>query len=111
MSPASFGRRAAPKPSQAPLPLMTKFARPSVPAAQIETPKPVAVADELKAWKKTRGPSPYLKPLSLMASLCFGIASVALPAQINAWVQYPLYALSAASLYAGFRRKRMTAKP
>lgn len=73
-------------------------------------PKDV-VADELKAWKKSRGPSPYLKPLALMASLSFGVASVVLPAAINDWVQYPLYALSAASLYAGFRRKSMARPP
>jgi hypothetical protein len=29
-----------------------------------------------------------------------------LPAQINDWAQYPLYALSAASLYAGFARRK-----
>ena len=90
---------------------MTKISRPSVAATSTQTIFADPVADELKAWKKSRGPSPYLKPLALMASLCFGIASVALPEHINQWVQYPLYVLSAASLYAGFRRKHMVAKP
>lgn len=107
---ASFGRRTAPKPSPPPLPLMTKFARPGAASGRVETASADPVADELKAWQKSRGPSPYLKPLALTASLCFGIASLALPAAINEWVQYPLYALSAASFYAGFRRKRMAGK-
>ena len=109
MSKTSFGRRAAPQPSRMPLPAMTKVSRPG--GAPAPAPPADSIADELMAWKKSRGPSPYLKPLALTASLCFGIASVALPEHINDWVQYPLYALSAASLYAGFRRKRMAAKP
>ena len=109
MSKASFGRRAAPQPLRTPLPAMTKISRPSSTPVHASPTDPVA--DELKAWKKSRGPSPYLKPLALTASLCFGIASVALPEHVNQWVQYPLYALSAASLYAGFRRKHMAAKP
>jgi hypothetical protein len=110
MSTSSFGRRTAPKPSQPPLPQVTKFARPSAASARVETVFADPVTEELKAWKKSRGPSPYLRPLALTASLCFGIASLALPAAINDWVQYPLYALSAASLYAGFRRKHMAGK-
>jgi hypothetical protein len=90
---------------------MTKFSRPGAALARVEAAPMDSVADELKTWKKSRGPSPYLKPLALTASLCFGIASLALPAAVNDWVQYPLYALSAASLYAGFRRRRMTGKP
>ena len=110
MNTGSFGRRTAPQPPQPPLPPMTKFVRPGSVHAPAQTTFADPVADELKAWKKSRGPSPYLKPLALTASLCFGVASLALPAAINAWVQYPLYALSAASLYAGFQRKRMAGK-
>ena len=55
---------------------------------------------------KSRSRNFPIKLLALMASLCFGIASVAVPKEINDEVQYPLYALSAASLYLGFRRKR-----
>ncbi len=112
MSSNSFGRRSTAKPAPAPLPLMTKFARPATTVPpRGETARPTAVEDELKAWKKSRGPSPYLKPLALTASLCFGVASLALPSAVNDWVQYPLYALSAASLYAGFRRRRIKALP
>ena len=98
MSATNFGRRTAAKPAPAPLPAMTKFSRPAAVSARGAPSDPVA--DELRAWKKSRGPSPYLKPLALAASLCFGVASLALPAAVNDWVQYPLYALSAASLYA-----------
>ena len=89
-----------------------KAARPDIGIVRPRNPRPpIRWPTRLKAWKKSRGPSPYLKPLALMASLSFGVASVALPAVINHWVQYPLYALSAASLYAGFRRKHMARKP
>jgi hypothetical protein len=49
------------------------------------------------------------RQLSLMASLCFGIASFVLPDSVNDNVQWLLYALMAASLYAGFS-KRLRAK-
>lgn len=41
-----------------------------------------------------------------MATLCFGIASLVLPDSVNDNVQWLLYALMAASLYAGFRNRR-----
>jgi hypothetical protein len=107
MSTTSFGRRTTPIPPPAPLPVMTKFVRPGSPPTRAEPSPENSLEDELKAWKKSRGPSRYLKPLSLAASLCFGVASVVLPASVNDWVQYPLYALSAASLYAGFRHKHI----
>jgi hypothetical protein len=40
-----------------------------------------------------------------MASMSFGIAAFVLPESVNDAVQWPLYALSAASLYAWFRRR------
>ena len=104
----NFGRRPAASPVPPPLPVMTKFSRPGAVPASVPgraAPSP-SLDDEIKSWKKSRGPSPYLKPLTLTASLCFAIASFALPPAVNDWAQYPLYALSAASLYAGFRRKR-----
>jgi len=103
----SFGRRAqTPAPKALP-PLPAKFSRPGAPPAkaEIETAAP-SVDAELREWKKTRGRSFPIKPLALMASLCFGIGSFALPKEINDEVQWPLYALSAASLYVVFRRKR-----
>jgi hypothetical protein len=50
------------------------------------------------------------RPLSLMATLCFGIASFVLPDSVNDTVQWLLYALAAASLYAGIRNRRRQAK-
>jgi len=37
----------------------------------------------------------------LMASLCFGIASLVLPDSVNDILDWTLYGLTAASLYAG----------
>ena len=45
------------------------------------------------------------RQVSLMASLCFGIASLVLPASVNDNVQWLLYALMAASLYVGFSKR------
>ena len=96
-----FGRR---KPG-APLPVMKKISRPAAPAAALPAAS-LSVDDEIRRWKKARRYSLPWKPLALMGSLCFGVASFVLPNSINDQLQYPLYALSAASLYAGFRRKR-----
>jgi hypothetical protein len=100
----SFGRRPAAKPMPAPLPVPVKFARP-VQQPRSE-PAPPSLDDELKEWKKSRSSNFPIKLLALTASVSFGVASIALPAQINDWAQYPLYALSAASLIAGFVRRR-----
>lgn len=101
----SFGRRPAAKTRPSPLPLMTKFSRPGEVQPRLEPAAP-SVDDEVKEWKKTRGFTFPLKPIALMASLCFGIGSFALPASITDWAQWPLYALSAASLYLGFGRRK-----
>jgi hypothetical protein len=102
----AFGRRPTTKPLPAPLPVPVKFARPG----HVQPPRPEPASpsldDELREWKKARGSNFPFKLLALTASVSFGIASVALPAQINDWAQYPLYALSAASLYAGFARRK-----
>src|ERR1700689_2139807 len=104
MTERSFGRRAGSAPAPAPMPLPVKFFRAG--SSQTRAAPAPSLDDELKAWKKARGFPLALKPLALMASLCFGIASFWLPASVNEWVQYPLYALWAGSLYMGFRRKR-----
>jgi hypothetical protein len=68
--------------------------------------------DDLQQWKLARKRNfeiPW-RPLSLMATLCFGIASFALPDSVNDNVQWLLYASAAASLYAGFRKRRRHAK-
>jgi hypothetical protein len=101
----TFGRRTQSSAPKAHPPVPVKFSRPAAPAA-IPDPAVPSVEDELREWKKSRGRNFPIKPLALMASLCFGIASIALPKELNDEVQYPLYALSAASLYVGFRSKR-----
>jgi hypothetical protein len=79
-------------------------ARPFVLPEKSETP---SLDDELRRWKRARRQNfeiPW-RPLSLMASMSFGIAAFVLPESVNNAVQWPLYALSAASLYAWFRRR------
>lgn len=66
---------------------------------------------EFAAWKKQRACSPRLpwRQLSFVASLCFGVASLVLPDKVGDLVNWLLYALTAASFYAGWaarRRKR-----
>lgn len=64
--------------------------------------------DELEQWKRSRQHKfeiPW-RPLSLMASLFFGVASFALPDSVNHVVRWPLYALAAMSFLAGSRRRQ-----
>jgi hypothetical protein len=67
---------------------------------------------DLQQWKLARKHNfeiPW-RSLSLMAALCFGIASFVLPDSVNDDLQWLLYALVAASLYFGFFRHRRQAK-
>ena len=68
------------------------------------------VDEELREWKQARkkGITIPWRPLLLMASLCFGIASFALPDSVNDAVQWLLYILMAASFCAGVSRRRAT---
>lgn len=74
--------------------------------------KVVTLDDDFQEWRRTRKNifNILWRPLSLMASLCFGIASFVLPDTVNSAVQWLLYALMAASIYAGFSRRRTGAK-
>ena len=66
-----------------------------------------SVDEELQKWKaerKNKLPIPW-RQLSLIAGLCFGIASFALPDSVNDVMQWPLYALMAMSFYAGLRKR------
>ena len=67
---------------------------------------------DLRQWKLARKQSFEIPwgSLSLMAGLCFGIASFVLPDSVNDDLQWLLYALVAASLYFGFFRHRRRAK-
>jgi hypothetical protein len=77
-------------------------------AANADAP---SLDQELEIWKQTRpGIRIPWRQVSLMASLCFGIASFVLPDSVNDNVQWLLYALMAASLYAGFSKRFLPAK-
>jgi hypothetical protein len=70
----------------------------------------LSVDQELEEWRRGRqGFKVPWRPLSLTASLCFGIASLVLPDWVNDKVQWLLYALMAASLYVGFSKRRRQA--
>jgi len=71
---------------------------------------PFADDDELQAWKKARRFTIPWRQISLMATLCFGVASFVLPAATNDAVQWLLLALMAASVYAGFAKRRRNAR-
>ncbi len=108
----AFGRRINPQPERtsqhAPI-------QPAAPIAQLESSSQMeAAADEpsldveLQAWKQARG-SRFKMPwaqLSLMASLCFGIASFVLPDSINGSVEWLLWGLSAMSALVWFSNRR-----
>jgi hypothetical protein len=105
----NFGRRAMPQASfvspAAPAPL-----KPTEKALASASPErtPPSVEDEIRAWKSARRSHvgfPW-RQLSLMAGLSFGIASFVLPRSVNEALQWPLYALTALSLYAGLRRRK-----
>ncbi len=62
---------------------------------------------ELREWKharKQRSKIPW-RQLSLMASLCFGIVSFVLPDSVNENLDWLLYGMMAAILYAGVSRR------
>lgn len=113
----SFGRRGAPA---APAPLRAADVPPLQPAlsppgalaaARLLPPADIAAAPvdrELEEWKRARRRNFALpwRQLSFLGSLFFGIASLALPDSVNDTVQWLLYALMAASLYAGFAARR-----
>jgi hypothetical protein len=61
---------------------------------------------ELEEWKQARKQQSRIPwpQLYLMASLCFGTASLVLPDSINDNLDWLLYGLMAASGYAGFSK-------
>jgi hypothetical protein len=67
--------------------------------------------DDLREWKRARqGFAMPWRQLSLMATLCFGVASLVLPDSVNDNVEWLLYALAAVSFYAGIRKRGGRAK-
>lgn len=71
-------------------------------------PKTTTLDEELQQWKLARRQNMEIpwRALSLMATVCFGMASFVLPASVNDSFQWLLYILMAASMYAGFRKRR-----
>ena len=114
----SFGRRGNPPPSfdrsMGATETVARAPRAQSTGPSIEPPVRLpksefpSLDDELREWKLARKRNFQIpwRPLSLMATLCFGIASFVLPDSVNDTVQWLLYALAAASLYAGFRKRR-----
>jgi hypothetical protein len=89
---------------------ISAFARASVaPASPLQPEISAQPADhELQEWKKTRRQNYKIpwRQMSLMASLCFGIGALVLPDSVNENLDWLLYGLMAASLFAGLRRRR-----
>jgi hypothetical protein len=65
---------------------------------------------ELEDWKRGRSFQIPWRQLSFMASLCFGIASLVLPASVNDKIDWLLYALTAISFFVGLSRHRQKVK-
>lgn len=72
-------------------------------------PHPAATQfdEELRQWKQTRRQAYKIpwRQLTLMASLCFGIAALVLPDTISSGLDWLLYAMMAAGFYTGLRRR------
>ena len=129
--PGTFGRRAAPQTGlRAPPPTAVRsapapqtdsiFARANAEAnaaarAAMLPPLPVdsPVDEELAQWKATRKRAFKLpwRQLSLIASLCFGVASFVLPDNVNDVVNWLLYGLMAISFYVGVTGKKKAKTP
>ena len=109
----SFGRRGNPQCQP------SRSMRAIEPVAQTAITEPAGrlvahpvLEDDLRDWQMARKQNfeiPW-RPLSLMATLSFGIASFVLPDSVNDNVQWLLYVLAGASLYAGIRKRRRQAK-
>jgi hypothetical protein len=94
----AFGRRKAQTP---PPPRPTAIQSRPAPAPQVEAPDA-----ELDAWKQSRRFVVPWRQVSLMAGLCFAIASFVLPDSVSDVFVWILYALSGASFYAGWRGRK-----
>lgn len=119
MQQRSFGRRGEPQRqlSRSPVPVQAVAQRARIESADRSLVNPVLLAanpeissleDDLREWKLARKQNFQIpwRPLSLIASVFFFVASFALPDSVNDVVQWPLYALAATSFYVGVRRRR-----
>lgn len=98
----AFGKRTA-----APAPAVVR----NVPAAEEKPVNGIGWVDqnhdpELAAWKQARRWQPPWRQISLIASLCFGIAGLVLPDSVSDPVQCGLYALAGLSLVSGLRKRQ-----
>jgi hypothetical protein len=108
----AFGRRGAVQSARAPV-LVTSPARPprmEPPGVRLDAPLLESVDEELRAWKEQRAFVIPWKQLSLMASICFGIASFVLPDSVSSAVNWLLYGLAAISFYIWFTGRRNRTK-
>ncbi len=97
----TFGRRAAAQAAAA------KPHHETTPAGEYFLPPPPSNDDDTEAsmsLRRVMSNFPW-RQFSLMAGLCFGIASFVLPAAVNDAIQWPLYILTAISLWAGLRKR------
>jgi len=119
--PTTFGRRASPQANtpaprtntvRAPAMAETKPAEPPVFESTAPSIDTLSLEDELREWKRNRTSGFQIpwRQISLMATLCFGIASFVLPPSTNEAVSWLLYALMAISFVAGVSRRRKRAE-
>lgn len=112
----AFGRRVSPEaipapPRRAPFPAPQPVTVAAVDPTLVPDDQPSLDA-ELSAWKQERG-SQFKMPwaqLSLMASLCFGIASFVLPDSVNSNVDWLLWGLSIMSAWVWYSNRRKKKK-
>jgi len=115
----AFGRRVSPQalpasPRRAPVqPLQASQPVGAEVAAPTGMPDDQPSLDaELSAWKQERG-SRFKMPwsqLSLMASLCFGIASLVLPDSVNSKVNWLLWGLTIMAAWVWYSNRRKKKK-
>ncbi len=112
---ASFGRRGIPIQSLAVLPRAECEPRAAMPAVVtpidlLQNPESPTVDEELRAWKAERRRTRPFQipwgPLSLMASLCFGIASFVLSSSLNDTFGLLLDGLAALAFIAWLAKRR-----
>lgn len=116
MTQGSFGRRGA---ASGPATGAIKVVRESTgvhspehyvtqPVLLPKTPKFSLVDDDFREWKRARKPNfrTLWRPFLLMATICFGVASLVLPDSVNDAVDWLLYAMTGLSLYSWIRSRR-----
>ena len=110
----SFGQRAAAQPEvqeakpRTPIAPPGRTVEPAADAKALLPPDALSIDDELREWKKARAFQIPWRQLSVMAGLCFTVASLVLPDSVNDLFDWLLYVLAAAAFYAGLRKRKKT---